>query len=227
VIDGVRVDAYRTGDQLCIEGSRGEYRAFLLDDDIEPGPGCATRGVDQRFSAAGRADEHDALMNDLLQRVEVIEQKSSVDGTPDLGLLHADPADLRLCSAVTDAWDHLDDARAREALYLLVRDSDTQMQLDPYYFEGFADATHPSTDTFSYGLLLAETACWRGGFVGPDGEMPPLPPLWTEPLTQEAFDADQARAEAAQADDPAAVALSEELYVQEEAQIEAAIAAHL
>ncbi|WP_315096424.1 DUF4190 domain-containing protein [uncultured Cellulomonas sp.] len=233
-VDDVRVDAYRTGDRLCVEGSRGEYRASVLDGEVEQDAGCAERGVDQRFRAAGQADEDGAesrrqaaLLDELVERAQVVADQSSVDGTPDLGLLNTDPADLQLCSAVTVTWDHLDDVGAREAFWLLVQDSDTEMQLMTNLFEEFADVSDPATDPFARGLLYAEASCWQGGFVGPGGDTPPLPAMWTEPLTQEDLDADEARVAGVKAGDPAAIALSGSQDREEEAQIAAAIAAHL
>ncbi|WP_034609565.1 DUF4190 domain-containing protein [Cellulomonas sp. URHD0024] len=232
--DGVRVAVYRTGDTLCVEGSRGVYHASVLGGDVDAGVDCATRGVEVPFLSAAISDAHDAeaarqatLVDDLRGRAQVIAEKSSVDGTPDLGISRSRPADLELCSAMTDMWHHLDDPAAREAFWILTRDSDAEMQIDPVYFEDFADIDRPADSSFAYGLLYAEADCWRGGFVGPSGEMPPLPSMWTQPTTQESFDADHARSDAAKAGDPAAVALSDQLGRQEEAQIAAAIAAHL
>ncbi|WP_203756357.1 DUF4190 domain-containing protein [Cellulomonas chitinilytica] len=233
VVDDVRAEAYRTDDELCVDATRGDYRVSLVAGELRTGSGCADRGFALTFRAAGTQDaaaqEQDrqaALVDELRARADLVADRSSLDGKPDLGLRHADRADLEVCSAVTVTWDHLDDVDAREALYRLLQEVDGDVRMTTYTddFQDF-ELHDPSWDPFARRLLALDADCWRGGYVGPDGPNPVLPPLWTAPLTQAVRDADDARAAGVKAGDPAAIALTEAQQDEEEAQVTAALAA--
>ncbi|MGY4645427.1 DUF4190 domain-containing protein [Cellulomonas sp. URHB0016] len=233
VVGDVRVDAYRTDDELCVDASRGDHEVSIVDGDVRPGMGCPDRGFAQSFRAAHDEDvaayERDrqaALVDQLRARAAIVADRSSLGGKPQLGLLHVDRADLEVCSAVVVTWDHIDDVRAREALFRLLQQVDGYVAMTTYTDDFEEYQPHdPSWDPFARTLLYLEADCWRGGFVGPDGPATGLPARWTVPLTQEAIDADKALVAATRTGDPAAVARSEALHDEEESQIAAAIAA--
>ncbi|MBO9555442.1 DUF4190 domain-containing protein [Cellulomonas sp.] len=232
-IDDVRAEAYRTGDELCVDATRGGYEVSLVAGELRTGTGCVDRGFSLTFRAARQQDDavreqarQAALVDELRARAAVVAASSSLDGKPDLGLGHAERADLEVCSAVTVTWDRLDDVDAREALYRLLQQVDADVRMTTYTddFQDF-ELHDPTWDPFARRLLALDADCWRGGYVGPAGPSPVLPTLWTTPLTQAMRDAEAARAAGVKAGDAAAIALTEAQQDEEEAQVTAAIAA--
>jgi|GEM_PF-1737059 len=233
VVDDVRVETYRTDDELCVDAARGDHHVSVVDGEARSDLSCAERGFTQTFLAAGTRDdeaqERDrqaALVAELRARAAIVAGRSSLDGKPRLGKLKTDKADLEVCSAVVVTWGHLDDVEAREALFRLLQEVDDDVEMTTFVddFQDF-ELHDPTWDPFARNLLYLEAGCWRGGFVGPDGPDIGLPALWTAPLTQKMIDADEALAAGVKAGDPAAVARSEAEHDEEEAQIKAAIAA--
>jgi hypothetical protein len=233
VVDGVRVDTYRTGDDLCVDASRGGSHVSLVDDDPRPGMACGDRGFTVSFTAAAvedaaeaEQDRQAALVDELRSRAALIAARSSLDGRPTLGLRHADRADLDVCAAVTVTWERLDDVDGREALYRLLQEEEGTIPMTTYAddFQDF-ELHDPSWDPFARQLLRLDADCWSGGFVGPAGPHPVLPAMWTTPLTQEMLDADELRVAGVKAGEKSAIALSDAQQAEESSQIQAAIAA--
>lgn len=228
VVRGVEVEAYRSGDSLCVEGRTGDYVVARLDGDVAEGATCAGRGVGSTLRAVAGAEADvsdreadDAVRSEVVARGRATAEASTLAPPPDLGLLSA-PAevDLEACATLQGNLEHLGDVRVRVAV-------------GDVFAERVADLADGALDNAAYGLtreapvdvgeddvdalgayrvvvLQAQYDCWRAGYVAPPGSRQEFPATWTEPLTQAALDEDDARVErfrlgTATAEDRAAV----------------------
>lgn len=209
LLRGVAVEAYRTGDEVCVEGSRDGFTGSSSGGEFDEVP-CAERGhpATLRAVAAREAEAveqaafeaaFEAALADVLRLGEEAAVESSVGEPKDLGRRWIPPIDLMACSLVAGNKGHLDDQMHEQALAVAFREradtvADDGLDNEAY---GFEEALRSADDEFSPDfdgeiLLRAEFACWHGGYVGP-GAAPTFPTAWTTPLTQEALDADDDR----------------------------------
>ncbi|WP_024286668.1 DUF4190 domain-containing protein [Cellulomonas sp. KRMCY2] len=238
-VRGVEVLAFRSGDAVCVQGSRPGYSASYADGEVQAAQ-CPDRGYALTLSAA-TADERqasaqadlDATVAEVRVRGEEKARTSSLGPPADLGVRHVPEVDVEVCSLLAGNRDHLADRSDREALVLLLEEpvgalGDLDLENALYTMAGDLDLEQDSIYAFWQGYLGAEFTCWYGGFVDVEGP-PDFPEAWQTPLTAEDR-AEQTRVheewDQMSDEDRAAISAEQEAaYDREQAQIESIIAA--
>jgi len=202
MLRGVAVEAYRNGDEICVEGTRGDVVGSSADDEFRKET-CAARGfagtlraVASREAAATEAAEETATaeqaLADVLERGEETAAASSLREPRDLGLLSVPEVDLMACALVAGNRGYATDEAHLTALATTFRERVADVGAD-YGLENAAyDLEQAAADLGSEeryylegeALLRADFACWHGGYDGP-GPEPVFPALWTTPLSAE------------------------------------------
>ena len=239
-VRGVVVTAYRSGDDLCVEGIRRRETSAsagsVATDGYQPVP-CSDRGLavplqtaardDARAAEAAAREEALAL---AVERGEQVAAGSTIGPPPEIGLFPP-TVDLGACALLEGNISHLGDPVTRRVVAERFAQIVEDMPVDPEDGLGnaadmlaeYPDPAEDTADIYWRGVVHSRWDCWRGGYVGPDGP-PAFPTAWTTPRTEESRAAEEADRLAHIAGDEAASARLRARSDAEEAELEAIIA---
>lgn len=205
----VHVEAYRTGDEVCVEVSRAFFGGARAAGEFTEGARCSDLGFDTTLRQAATADFTarrteqmaeeqeilDAAVEEARRRGEEVAARASIGEPRDLGMVGVPEIDLLACSLLAANKDDLATPMQREVLSIAFAE-----RAEVVGGLGLENAAydlarnHDPADEYAEveywrGFLRAEFTCWHGGFVWPEDE-PVFPDRWLEPYTQEDADRD-------------------------------------